>query len=603
MAREMMSVQLPATLRARRLLSWLALATVALLAAACTTLPTDSQPRAIGTIPQESLSTSVPEPTPGIDAFPLVREFLRASADPRGRHAAAREFLTPSADSQWNDNANIVIANRIDVLSEGLRTADTATFAIRADKVGQLSSDGVFTAEEGTVESQVTVVMSDGEWRIDELDNGVVIERPHFLTSYERFSVYFLDASGEHLVPDLRWAAVEEDQKVSQLMAMLIDGPSSRLAPGVRTRFSGDVRLRGPITKADGRASQVGVGLGGVRLDFQGLGSASLEERRRLAAQIVWTLDSAGIPGPYLIEADGAPLVEENASGWGPQDVASMDPVSSTATEVGLHAVVDGQVVAVTDTSMTPVPGTAGALDSVEYAAISHDGRSVALVARSDQSDEAPYQLLIGDYGGALSVVGEGMSITRPTWSTSDGAAWAVIDGETVTRVVRDSGTGTFSTTTVESGSLAALQGQITSLRLASDGTRVALIIGGRVHVAVVAEPRADEFTLVNPQPVALNLTDTAVALDWGTPDALLVVRGVADAPVARVSADGSRVEQLPRSNLSPPVTAVDASPTTEYVTDSRGVLRLGRDEPQGERFWREVTRLMGTDAKPILPG
>ncbi|MBN4925993.1 MtrAB system accessory protein LpqB [Hoyosella rhizosphaerae] len=569
----------------------------------CTALPTESQPRAIGTIPREAATTAVPEPTPGIDAFPLVREFIRASAQPAQRHAAARKFLTEQADSQWNDSASTVIASRVDVLSEGLRTSDTATFAVRAEKVGQLSADGVFTAEEGTLETRITAVLVDGEWRIDELSNGVIMERPHFFSSYERLAVHFLDSTGQRLVPDLRWVSVTEEQKVPQLMAMLIDGPSSRLAPGVSSQFSGDVRLRGPITKVDGRTTQVGIGLGGVRMDFQGLGSATAEERRRLAAQVVWTLDSADIPGPYVIEADGAPLDEQTASGWTRQDVALMDPHGGTDAQVGLHAVVDGALVAVTDTSVNPVPGTAGALDNAEAAAISHDGRFVAVVGRNSESEGAAYQLLVGAYGGSLAVAAEGSSLTRPTWSANDNAVWVVVDGTDVQRVVRNPTTGELVSVDVESGSLSALQGQITSFRLAADGVRAAFIVGGRVFVAVVAEPSPGEFTLVNPQPVALNLTDTAVALDWGTADSLLVVRNTVEAPVARVAADGSRVDALPRGNLSPPVTAVDASPSIEYVADSRGVLRLGPDEAEGERFWREVPRLMGVDAQPVLPG
>lgn len=574
-----------------------------LLLSGCTTLPTHSQPQAIGAIPQNPAETEVPEPTPGIDAFPLVREFMKASAQPTGRHAAARKFLTREADSRWNDTASTTIASRIDVLSEGLRTDDAATFLVRAEKIGQLSPDGVFTAEEGTIETKISVVRVDDEWRIDDLPSGVIIERPHFLSHYERRAVYFLDPSGRRLVPDLRWVAVNQEQIVPQLMAMLMDGPSTTLAPGVTSQFSEDVRLRGPITKADGRTTQVGVGLGGVKMDFQGLSAAGPEERRRLAAQIIWTLDHADVPGPYVVEADGAPLDESLPSGWTRQDVASMDPNAAAAADVGLHAIYEGGLVSVTDTAVSAVPGTAGALNSVESAAISHDGKQVAVVTRNGGAEGSAYQLMIGAYGGALTVAAEGSSITRPTWSASDSSVWAVVDGENVIRIVRETTSGEHSSVEVESGAVSALQGQIDSFRLAPDGVRAALIVGGKVYVAVVAEPRQGMYTLVNPKPVALTLTDTAVALDWGTTDSLLVVRNSADAPVARVSADGSRVDQLPRGNLSPPVVAVDASPTTEYVTDSRGVLRLGQDEPDGERFWREVPRLMGADAKPILPG
>src|SRR5699024_6675648 len=142
------------------------------------------------------------------------------------------------------------------------------------------------------------------------------------------------------------------------------DGPNKRLADSVTTRFGPDVHLRSTLTKIDGRESNVGVGIGGVKMDFQGIGGLGARERKQIAAQIVWTLSAAGIAGPYQILADGAPLEASHPEGYTTADVASFDP-SSPAAQVGLHAVEDGALVAMTDSGAVPVPGPLGSSDTL----------------------------------------------------------------------------------------------------------------------------------------------------------------------------------------------------------------------------------------------
>ena len=58
------------------------------------------------------------------------------------------------------------------------------------------------------------------------------------------------------------------------------------------------------ITKADGRTAQVGVGLGGIRVDFQGATGLAKQDRELLAAQVIWTLALAGKPSiVYVTQA------------------------------------------------------------------------------------------------------------------------------------------------------------------------------------------------------------------------------------------------------------------------------------------------------------
>ncbi|HTM86288.1 MAG TPA: hypothetical protein VL179_15575, partial [Mycobacterium sp.] len=62
----------------------------------CAGVPSSSAPQAIGTV-KRAAPPNLPKPTPGMDPDVLLREFLKATADPANRHLAARQFLTQAA--------------------------------------------------------------------------------------------------------------------------------------------------------------------------------------------------------------------------------------------------------------------------------------------------------------------------------------------------------------------------------------------------------------------------------------------------------------------------------------------------------------------------
>lgn len=570
----------------------------------CASLPDSSSPQAVGTIAREPTTTSVPPPAPGREPDLLLRDFLRASTDPANRHLAARQFLTADMSAGWDDAASATIVDKVDVLPES-RSAERATYVIRANRVGHLEEGGVYRADEGPFETRITLVLTGGEWRIDEMGPGVVMDRPQFLNGYQRRSLYFVDPSGRTVVPDPRWIAATQDQTAAQLIDLLIEGPKAALAPAVRTELGSGVSVRGPITKADGRTTQVGVGLGGVRIDFLGLKPLGKESREMLAAQVIWTLANAEITGPYVLLADGQPLDERFPNGWTTADVASMNPLATSSATIGLHALRGGGLVSVAETGVTPVPGAFGAATNLRSVALSHDGELAAAVADTGRpAPEATAELLIGPYrDGTAARALQGESITRPTWALDDNSVWAVVNGTNVVRVVREPGTGRVTVLPVDAGSVRAVGNVISDLRLSRDGVRAAMIVDGRVYVAVVVQKSNGEFSLTTPWEIAIGLGSPALSLDWSTPDTVVVARSASDVPVVQVAVDGSRMDALPSRNLTPPVVAVEASTTSEFVADSRAVFQLNNADPAGDRYWREVPGLTGLQAVPVLPG
>ncbi len=576
----------------------------------CANLPESSAPQALGTINRQPTTEGPPAPISGRDPDLLLRDFLQATADPANRHIAARQYMTHSAASQWDDAAGTLIVDKADILRES-RSGDKATYVIRAHKVGELSADGAYRAIDAPLENKIEMTKVDGEWRIDELPDGVVMEQTAFAKSYRRYILYFVDPTGTTLVPDLRWISVAKNQLTQRLLSLMAEGTQPALAPAVRNELAPPVTLRGPITRPNNDNNDVGVGLGGVRIDFAGASALSARDKELLAGQVVLTLAGAEILGPYMLLADGKPFDERfAANGWSVADVEQLSPGVYARNQVGLHALRNGSLVKVTDSGMITPPGYFGAVNNLQSVGLSPDGQLVAAVADAGRPPpEPPRTLMVGSYGGNAFPVAEGSTISRPSWNADGTAAWAVIDGERVIRAVNDRATGNVSRQDVDiSALMASAQGAplrlpITELRISRTGVRAALIADGKVYVAVVERHPDGKYALTSPVQLALTLSTRAVSLSWLTAETIVIAREGNVDPLTTVSIDGSQPTPQISQNLTAPVRVVSASPEAEYVGDSRAVLQLQYSDQTTDRFWREVPGLNGDNSAPVLPG
>ena len=465
-------------------------ASLAVLLAGCAGVPSSSAPQAIGTVERPAPS-NLPKPTPGMDPDVLLREFLKATADPANRHLAARQFLTQSASNAWDDAGSALLIDHVVFVET--RGADRVSATMRADILGSLSDIGVFETAEGVLPDPgpIELVKTSGGWRIDRLPNGVFLDWQQFQATYKRNTLYFADPTGKTVVPDPRYVAVaDHDQLATELVSKLMAGPRPEMAHTVRNLLAPPLRLRGPVTRADGGKTGIGRGYGGARVDLEKLSTTDPHSRQLLAAQIIWTLARADIRGPYVINADGAPLDDRFADGWTTSDVAATDPGVADGAGAGLHALVNGSLV------------------GAGRAARHQRARSLRAHGRPDGCRAVAQRAPGGVRGDAATAAhrtwrrrcGSAISVARRS-SPPTGTACRGRAGRWTTR------SGWWSTATTCCGRFrnrrrasprasrwipaavaSRFPGPITDLQLSRDGTRAAMVIDGQVILAGVEQ-------------------------------------------------------------------------------------------------------------------
>jgi hypothetical protein len=538
-----------------------------------------------------------------MDPDVILREFLKATADPANRHLAARQFLTQSASNAWDDAGSALLIDHVVFVET--RGAERVSATMRAEILGSLSDVGVFETAEGMLPDPgpIELVKTSGGWRIDRLPNGVFLDWQQFQATYKRNTLYFADPTGKTVVPDPRYVAVSDhDQLATELVSKLLAGPRPAMAHTVRNLLAPPLRLRGPVTRADGGKNGIGRGYGGARIELEKLSTTDPHSRQLLAAQIIWTLARADIRGPYVINADGAPLDDRFPDGWTTSDVAATDPGAADGAGAGLHALVNGSLVGLDGQRVTNVPGAFGQTGDQTGAALSRSGRQVASVVtlRRGAPDMAA-SLWIGDLGGEAVQSADGHSLTRPSWSLDD-AVWVVVDNNNVLRAIQEPASPPARIPVDSAAVASAFPGAITDLQLSRDSTRAAMVINGQVILASVEQTQAGQFALTYPRRLGFGLGNSVVSLSWRTGDDIVVTRTDASHPVSYVNIDGVNSD-APARGLQMPVTTVAANPSTVYVAAPQGVLQYSASAAEGQQGWSEVPGLTVAGAAPVLPG
>ena len=560
----------------------LACLTVALttLAAGCASLPTNSAPHVIRSFAPEETETQAAGPKDGQESDLLLRDFYHASATPDSDYEAARAYLTEGASAAWDPSGQKLVVDSIGMTTLPGSSVGQRSYSVHGEVVGVVRSGGSYSPERGDYEATIDMEMVDGQWRISSLPEGVVFERTELRNQYQPYNLYFFDQDDRELVTDRRWVHSRRETLASDLIGLLMEGPSERLRPALTGSLPSSVSYTG---EQDGAYT------------FTGFAGVSEDERARFAAQVVWTLATAGVTGPYELKADGQPLIDGTDS-LDTDDFIAASPLVETVGETKLYALAGGKIVRVDERSTQPVEGSLGAANDVIFADIAKDGEWAAIFGKPGDAEDDIFR--VGRFDGSEAEVMRAGTFTRPAFEPDAAAVWTVADGKRILRTVQSAATGSLTTGEVKVELPDGVDGNISVLRLSRTGTRVVMVIDGRLYTGIVRRQPSGERSIVNVYEYAHELSGSVISADW-RPDGSLLVGTTSTTPVMRVEQDGSSMTAMSAGNISAPVVAVAASPSTLYVTDANALLQVpasGADNP----IWREVPGLEGVRALPI---
>jgi hypothetical protein len=539
-----------------------ALLAFALVLPACSTVPSNSPTVQITQAPARQVDEIGIEPVapePGETPDDIVRGFIEAAASTRQGHPVARDHLAGQAADTWSDEAVITI------ISADYATVTTiaGSVTVSANLVGTVDERGVFSVGGSEpFRREFTLEQVEGEWRITNPGDGLIIAEPDFERLYDVRAAYFLDQTGQRVVPDPRHLIRGEAQPTA-LVQRLLEGPSAAVAAGVQNPLSG-LQLRSAVTVQGQQAT----------VDLRGVAADPAPQLAQISAQLVWTLARPQLAiRSVVVRIDGEEVdlegvpAEQTVDDW-----ASLDPDAVPVDGVG-HYLSGGALRTVT--AGEPVPGPAGTgVYGLTGAAVAADARTGELsFLVGVRAGPAGATLVAGPYGGELAPVLDAGSFSIPSVAATREEAWVVRDGTSVVRVLAGA-----PPQAVNAPTLSGL-GRADVLRLSPDGARAAVVVEGpdglALYVGTVVRAEDGSVALRDLRDVAPSLSQVA-DVAWGDSDTLLVLAGDAGddriAPYS-VGVDGWGLVQVPTAGLPSQPNTIAAAPTRQPLVDAGGTI------------------------------
>ena len=228
----------------------------------CAAMPTAGEPHAF------DMATPTTEPVeqlgfgPQQDAEPerIISDFLRASAaGATDDYATARLYLAENSLSTWDPRSGVVIypTDKEPGLSVEEISSDRAVVTLEAPVSASLAENGVLSAHDGAL-VKITFTLerrADGQWRIQQLDDGIILSVANFQAGFQFAQLYFLATDEESLIPDPRW--FPRRRLASHLVTGMLAGPSEQLAPAVSSALTSALTLPTQGVEVQGQVAMV----------------------------------------------------------------------------------------------------------------------------------------------------------------------------------------------------------------------------------------------------------------------------------------------------------------------------------------------------------
>jgi hypothetical protein len=547
------------------------LVAAAVVASGCSVIPVGNGPQPAAAPPPPAgagpcCGLQVRPPQAGWSPAEVVTNFLLASAIPANDYAVARQYLTKSASNAWRPGSAVTILAREPTVTQPPRRVvgpDAKNVVIvTGQEQATLTSTGQYKpAIGGVAASQKTFSLQyfKGVYKITELfstapgrvSNELLLTNDLFHLEYTPRNLYYygLRNGGRigTLVPYPVFVPIQGTVPAETLINDLISGPSGWLQSAAQTAFPAESHLMRPIQvfpgPSGGRTAVVNIA---VPRNSTGLDVPAM------AAQLVNTLTSPVYGAPLF---RGVKL-KINGRLWPPRPAgATLRPGSyqkfiphwPTGERAYYLSPAGGlrSLAAQSDHGSPVLRGTGTGQEPLSQIAVSPDGRHLA------------------GLGGPATTVYTGNLVTSgPRQSVQQ--LHSVFTGTKFTSLSWDRFGDLWVTGRTKAGPgiwvlihglgpavpLPPGLGDVTDLRVAPDGDRVAMIVGthGSAHLVLAAAMRdGTGFLLSTPSRLGPALPPLT-ALTWFDEDHLLAVTGSGgDSQLWEVPVDGDSPKSLIR--------------------------------------------------------
>lgn len=483
-------------------------------------------------------------PSAGATPVQVVRGFLEANASLEDDSSISRQYLTPRAAEDWDPSARTTVYSlpSLDV------SAEDSLARVALDVTGELLADGTLLPVDPVQRRRITMTLEQVpagpevpvEWRITDPPDELLVSDSDLRRAFRLHHVFFLGDRAGVLVPDGRLLPVVGASLPTALALQVLAGPAQWLAPGVSHGLPPGTGLAfGAVPVADGVAS--------VELSEEAR-MATPEQRRALAAELTWTLTQLPdvtsvriVAGAEPFDVPGAPS-ELGRDTWQPIAPDSASHGSPGSGGVASFRLQGASLVRVSDVARTAMPlpaevtarsaGLAVSLDQRRASVVSRDRRQLWLLPLDTR---AATQSFTGRRIGAGSFDHDGR-----LWFTEDGAVHRVT-GPRTAPVVRVVG---------------GPDAPVTAVRLARDGTRVALVAGGQLYLGVIRADADGAVSIVSAHTLVVGVRDI-VDVAWRDATELDVLGSLSGAgqQVLRITVGSGQAQ-----GLRAPAGAVDVA-------------------------------------------
>ena len=486
------------------------------LLAGCATIPTSgpvTQGNAVAGDGAVDFDIIARGPQAGASQEEILRGFLDAAASPQADYGVARSFLTSNFSRSWRPDAGTTIDR---YATRSVVAGGPGRLILSVFPVATVSDTGSYAEADAGDSQQLDYQFSqvDGEWRISNAPQGIVLDEATFPIVFRTNSLYFYSPDGRYLVPDVRWFARRESTQTAVLRALLA-GPREWLAPGVRSAIPTGTTLDGDSVPVVGQVAT-------VSLTMDTLPSPA--ELGQLTVQLQNSLLGVTGVSSVALEINGAPVSPTTLPN--PIVVPRVDsrPAVLTESGFGFLSTLDGSLAELS-------PLTAG-LEEIEPSAIA--------LGASGQS------------AAALNAAGVWLVTAEESQLLLPGANWLppVIDPSGTIWSAREPGRITWVNAEGVSGELVSNwgDGNIQALSVSRDGTRLiaALDAGAQVRIVATAIIRPVDGGVPTGLGDSLLLTQILggeARLDWVDPIRIAVLSRLdSSASVTTITVGGTQL-------------------------------------------------------------